>query len=151
VISQSPGSTAAAEPLRFLRVKHPAAGNWKLVLNQTGSTGALVLAGASLEGSSVNLALTAVQQRSGKLLVSARLLQGPSALTGAAIVAVVRGTGKALAPLKLYDDGRHGDGAAHDGRYANSTPAVPKDTYLVVSKASRGGQTRITSTVSGAQ
>jgi hypothetical protein len=149
VATEAAGSPAAAQPARALVARKPAAGKWKVVLTNTAPSAESVFLGADLTGGTVRLRPTAARNaKSRRLVITAQLLRSGHRLHGATVTAKVRGTSKPLGTLRLHDDGKHHDGAAHDGKYGIATRALPAGRYLVVVRAARKATVRLTSLLS---
>lgn len=149
VATQTADSSGAGGPMRALGVSKPAAGRWTLLLRNTGSAPAPVLVGAALTGGTVALRATAIRAaRSGRIVITAKLLQGRTALRGVTATARLQGASDQRQELRLYDDGKHHDGASGDGVYGAQSPRLPAGPYFVNVRASRRSTLRLTSVFS---
>lgn len=149
VARQTAGGPAAGQPLRALAAASPAAGTWKVVLHQTAGSTAPVALGAALSGSNVVLHVTAMQNSTRHLIITATLTKAGVPVKGAAITAHVRGASAPTGAIRLYDDGRHHDGGKGDGHYGTVTTALPRGHYFVVVKAAKRSTVRFTGVSSG--
>ncbi|HPL26692.1 MAG TPA: two-component regulator propeller domain-containing protein, partial [Anaerolineae bacterium] len=100
-------------------------GVWRVAVSRPGDAGgAARFSGyAVFPGSSLSLSASAGQVWFGEgetVAITATLQSGAGALPGARVEAEIGRPDMQVDPLTLFDDGEHGDGAAHDGVYGAS-------------------------------
>jgi len=129
-----------------LRVDGAAAGAYRLELDGPDAPTAVTVVAAQPDSP---LTLTTwsgplSRQPGEPVTVYARLADGEAALSGATVSArVAPPAGLAGAPVRLFDDGRHGDGAAGDGVYAARVERLGNDAGLwTVRVEARGADAR---------
>ena len=142
-------NTPAAEAApRTLYASSPTPGTWTLHLENTGAGAVDAEGSAWVQGSAVVLDLAAPSAHpDGTVSLTATLTDGASAVTGATVTATLTGSGGALPPLPMFDDGAHGDGAASDGVYGDTTSVLADGLYGIGVHAVALGIDRLTSGV----
>jgi Mg-chelatase subunit ChlD len=114
------------------RIANPQPGAWKLSLNEFENAAHAVEPAAIIEYATeilveaavtsdltfdVFLGLPVEQRLVGKPMPIFAALADSAAISGATVSALVRTPGSGFYSVTLYDDGKHGDGAANDGFY----------------------------------
>jgi CSLREA domain-containing protein len=137
------GSDEASAGLRTMYAASPVAGTWTLHLENTGGSDVTLGGSAWVQGSALDLEVyTGTPGSDGATLVTASFTDSGVAVTGATVSGTLTGSGGTLGPLTLFDDGAHGDGAADDGVYANTTQALSPDLYSALVHAVGGAGDR---------
>jgi hypothetical protein len=127
-IAEAPAGLDLAGAQEALMVEAPAAGLYRLELSGSAAGRAVVTVSAAQPDSALRLTTWSgplSRQPGQPVTVYAALADGETSLAGARVTARLAGpAGAAGASLRLYDDGRHGDGAAGDGMYAARVPVA---------------------------
>jgi hypothetical protein len=117
-----------------LLVDAPAAGVYRLELSGAGEGRTAVTVSAAQPESALTLTAWSgplSRQPGQPVTVYARLAEGDVTVSGARVTARLAAPGGAGGtPLRLFDDGRHGDGAAGDGLYAARASGLANDAGL---------------------
>lgn len=138
------GSPEAAQPFRTFRVASPATGTWTLHLVNDVSAAVGVPYTAAIEGNPVSLTLSVgVPAANGSMPLTGTLTNASVAVTGATVTATLAGASGQQAPVSLFDDGLHGDGAASDGVYGGTSVPESPGVYGITLVATAPGISRV--------
>lgn len=133
-------SAAAAEVLHAGRAE---AGLWRFSANVPAGVGAVTVVAAEPDSPlAMSTWASPLSRREGEpIVLHAELSDGGAPVAGARVVARLAAPGApAGAEIPLFDDGRHGDGAADDGVYAAATDGKGLAPGLVVARFDAEGR-----------
>ncbi|MFC2085994.1 choice-of-anchor X domain-containing protein, partial [Bacteroidota bacterium] len=137
------GSDQAEAALRAHNVESPAAGTWKLTLEQADVDTVRALVSVWAIGASLELSVDVGDVNADDhVKVTAILTDAAAPAPGATVEALALGEPMGVS-FPLFDDGAHGDGAADDGVYAAWFRPRQDGTYLVSVTATKDGEERI--------
>jgi large repetitive protein len=137
-------SEEALQHFRALSATLPTAGVWSLRLDNHDSSSGQVLVAAMVEGTPLTIEVTLLEATGEKeIVVAASLRDAHSPILGATVQATVASADGSWLTIPLFDDGKHGDGAAGDGIYGGRTPPLEEAGYTVVVESESGGATRL--------
>ena len=142
------GSEFAQQPVISYHAEAPTAGDWRLVLFNSGSSDSPASVAASVTGAAFAIQLTTGSPDAlNRLPITATLTNAGTPVTGAEVSAALVGihtgqNGSGDFSLVLSDDGQHGDGLAGDGVYAALSQALPADQWIIRAKAVWNAQER---------
>jgi hypothetical protein len=147
VLGESPAETPEASALfRYIVVAKPvAAESWKLKLENTSEAESLVVVVPIFDTNRLALEFTEIQlQPNGGVKLQAKFTDNGAAVGNAILKAKISGQSDEVA---MFDDGKHGDGAANDGVYGVTTAKLPDGENFIEVKASTNGASVSTATV----
>lgn len=138
------GTPSSKQMFRSIFVQRPGnAGRWKLRLENTGSSAAIVLVASWSVNDPLMLTLAAGKPTPSKQVqVKAELFKNGVGLPGATVKAHLNGGSE----IQLFDDGQHGDGAAGDGIYGALLSDLSDGAYSLNATAEINAATRSAAT-----
>jgi pimeloyl-ACP methyl ester carboxylesterase len=144
VDSVAAGSERAIQPFRALQASAPAVGTWKLRLHNTLSQNATIAYGLTLVDSELQAQSTFEYDSTNKQIVlQFSLNKQQQAQAAAKVSAELVANDGTRTTVQLYDDGKHGDGAAGDGVFGASAPVAADKQYIVLYTAQLGQETLV--------
>jgi pimeloyl-ACP methyl ester carboxylesterase len=132
------GSAATTNLIQSYRVRNPASGTWQLHLTNPGPDAAAVTVGAAVQGDPFALTLTVGQPGTdGRVPLTATFTKNGTPVTGATVLAIVRGSGGSVMVVPLH-------GGTQQGIYRGTTDVLAPDSYAIGVRAATPDATRMT-------